>query len=294
MNERQAGTPGTGKDELDLLAIISYLWRRRLAIAAGATLAAMAGIAYGYLTTPMYQAHCIISPKEQGGGGGSSALLSQLGGFGGVVAGQLGVGNADLNRLELMTRSRDMAEYIVERHDLLPRLFPKAWDPKAKAWKKGRAPTARQGADFLKSGVISISTDPKKGALTLGVEIHDSTLAARLVEYYIDALSNTIKLNVRNDADSNRNYLESQLMNTADPLLREKIQQLIGIEIEKAMLVSSKSFDVMERAVVPSIPSKPRKKQLAIISFCLGLLATSLALIVTKAIRENQLLQARK
>ncbi len=288
MDGNNIGNGKTPKGEIDLLALLKYLWGRKAFLAIGGGIASMLGIAYGFMATPKYRSACIIAPKEQSGGGSQSALLSKLGGFGGMVAGQLGAGSADLERLDLMVQSRDLAEDVVSKDDLLPRLFPKRWDAAAKGWKGGRGPSIKDGVDYLKDGVLSVETDTKRRALTLGIETFDSTLAAQLVEYYLEALSATIKQNVRSDADSNRKYLEGQLASTADPLLHEKIQQLIGVEIEKAMLVSSRSFDIMERPAVPSAPSWPRKRMLAILSFCFGGFATALALTLIKVFRDAE------
>jgi hypothetical protein len=203
-----------------------------------------------------------------------------------MVGAQVGLGNNNLDRLELIVRSRDLALAVLEDSTLLPGLYPKSWDPARRAWKPGFVPDRKGAAEYLKSGVLSVTVDYKKNSMTLGVSAGDSSFTTRLLNAYLNALKSTIRENVRSDADSNRRYLEEQMANTGDPLLREKIQQLIGAEIEKAMLVSSRSFDILESPAVPDAPVSPKKKQIVAICFFLGMLIMCVALVIRHGYRE--------
>lgn len=260
-------------DEERFLGFILYMWGRRAFIIAGMAAGAILGAVYGLIAEPVYYSEAIISPKEpQNAGSGASSFISQLGGLGGVVAAQFGGGNANLDRMEILIRSRKMAEGVIQEMDLLPALFPKRWDGGKQAWKPGVQPSLREGVEKLRTKMISVSLNPKKKILTLGLAAHDSVFAARLVGYYLESLNRKIWHDVITEADSNRHYLEQQLARTADPLLREKIQNLMAMEIEKSMLVASRSFDVLESPAVPHVRVRPKRKQAVILGAFAGLL----------------------
>jgi LPS O-antigen subunit length determinant protein (WzzB/FepE family) len=88
------------------------------------------------------------------------------------------------------------------------------------------------------------------------------------------------------DAENNRQYLESQLNNTFDPVLKEKIHGMIAMEIEKFMLVNSRAFDVLESAVVPIKRAKPRRVRIVLISVIFGLFGSMAGVFLFQALRD--------
>jgi uncharacterized protein involved in exopolysaccharide biosynthesis len=257
---------------LDVVELAREVWSRRLWILAGTMATTILGLVYAYTTPSVYRADAIIAPKESKGSGGNIPFLPGIGSLGGLVM-QMGASNTNVDRLDLMIRSRDLARLVIEENHLLPELFPKSWDAAKKEWKAGsHAPSMRDGMELLRSSMLNVVVQPKKSIITVSIASGDSTFSARLVRLYLIALNKKIQSEVRQDADSNRQYLENQLSFTSDPLLREKIQGLIGMEIERAMLVSSKSFDILENPIVPNIRERPKRRRILIVSVFAGMI----------------------
>ena len=80
----------------------------------------------------------------------------------------------------------------------------------------------------------------------------------------------------------NREYLQRQLTVTQDPAVAEKIQSMMAFEIEKSMLVNYQAFEVFAKPVVPYQRTKPKRKFLVILSFMLGAVGTSAAVLAWK------------
>lgn len=282
MDMKGTAGPAAGQPEIDLATLFRVLRRRALPILAGGLAAAAAAAVFSLMVTPVYRSEAVIAPR-QAGGGGSSSLISQLGGLGGMVSSQFGMSGSgySLERLEVVLKSRNLAQSVLDSADLLPRLFPEKWNGGAKAWKQDKPrPSDRDGVDLLRAKLLSVTTDSKRQILTIRMDAGDSLLAAELVNRYLQALGRKIKADIRTDADSNKNYLETQLLSVSDPVVREKILNLIGLEIEKATLVSSKSFDILESPEVPKVRSKPRRTRMVIVGFLTGLiLAGSFAVL---------------
>jgi LPS O-antigen subunit length determinant protein (WzzB/FepE family) len=278
------------KNEIDFFELAAFLNSAKLRILAGALAFTALAAVYAFLSKSVYESYAVISTRDvQGGGGGGSGLLSQLGGFGGAVASQFGLVNTTLDRMEIILKSREMAESVIDTHDLLPRLYPKAWDAQAKKWKgRGVPPNKRRAVEMLRAGFLNVVIDPRKKIIKVSIASPDSTLSTDLASYYLEALNARIQEDTRKDADGNRLYLEKQLWNTQDPLLRERIQNLMAVEIEKSMLVSSKAFDVLERPAVPLSRLKPKRRQIVTGAFVIGLVLSCLGVMGMKAYADRK------
>src|SRR5690606_4589107 len=107
----------------------------------------------------------------------------------------------------------------------------------------------------------------QKGMFTIRMTASDSVLARDLVLFYVDALSERVRTDVMHNAESDRRFLEDQLNTITDPTLREKTQSMIATQIERAMLVRSRVFDVVEAPSVPMQRESPKKKKIVILAF---------------------------
>ncbi len=246
--------------EVDAIQIILLIWKRKLWIFSATVLAAIAGVIYAMLSPPVYVSEATISLRETGKTSDASRIFSQLGGMGGMVASQLGIGNTSLNKIEIILKSYDLTETVVTKNNLMPVLFPDS----------AKAPTLRGAVEMLRRSLISVVLDPKVSVIRISVKYKDPEMAKRLADYYLIALNDRIRSNVIRDAEVNREFLEKQLTNTFDPILREKLQNMIGMEIEQSMMVSSQAFEIMEKPMLPLQKAKPKKKIIVVLSILAG------------------------
>jgi uncharacterized protein involved in exopolysaccharide biosynthesis len=274
-------------DELLLLIkAIQLLWKKKWWIALGTALCTAAGVAYALYATPIYSSFAIIAPKEADKNM-ASGLLSQMGGLGGLMASQIGLGGTKLDHIAVIAKSHDMAETIITKHNLLPNLFHKKYDFQNKRWTYKDTldiPTIKHGIKAISANVLSVSTDIKKNTLTLKTELYDSVLAAQLVSWYLDELDKKIRNDVIREAKSKRAYLDAQMKTTADPWVVEKLQNLIGMELEKSMMVAGKSFEILETPMVPLKKTKPKRVLIVMGAFFAGFFLTWGLFIANKMI----------
>lgn len=284
------------KDEIDLLQIAMAIWRSKLKIAGGMFLFAVLGGVYALLATPTFESNAIITPKVPPKGGGASGLLSQFGDIGGMIGSQLGVGaNSSLDRMEIIVKGRELAETVITKHNLLPVLYRKDWDSAAGAWKTRdpeRIPTVRKAVELMRDEIISANVNPKNSTLDLQAVFTDPSRAWQIVTWYLEALNDKIREDAQRDAENNLRYFESQLGVTTDPMLAEKVRQLMAMEIEKSMLVSSHSFDILEKPVIPIKKTKPKRALIVVLAAVFGLLL-SLVLIFLREIIQGLALTSR-
>ena len=85
--------------------------------------------------------------------------------------------------------------------------------------------------------------------MVISVKSKDSTFTDTLISKYLDYLNYYIKTTVQAEAKENVSYLDNQLISIADPLLREKLQNMIASEMEKAMIVSKEAYKLIDPAL---------------------------------------------
>jgi uncharacterized protein involved in exopolysaccharide biosynthesis len=265
----------SGQEEIDLLEVALDIWRSRKLVALGTALATIVVLLYVLLAAPVYRAEALIAPKESQKSGGTAAVLSQFGGFGGMVATQLGLGNTNLDRIEIIAKGRELAESVIQSNNFMPLLFPKDWDKNKQEWRAtdtAEIPKLRQGIELLRKRYLDVSINKKSNTMIVGINAYDPILAEKIASSYVAALNDKVRGDVIRDAEGNREYLEKNAETTTDPLVHDKIQNMISAEIERMMLVNSQSFDVLEKPVVPQKPERPKKKLILAFSFFSGLL----------------------
>jgi hypothetical protein len=204
---------------------------------------------------PTWVAEAMIAPKERESQ--KSTSLAELGALGGIVASQLNLdqGSASLNTMEMILDSRDFGAKLIEKDSLLPLIYKyqwpnkykKYWDQPRNAWKPifvQPNPLAMGG--FIKAKYLKKTKDPKKNVIVLTIHSRDSTFTSTLATTYMDYLNEYIRTKVQTEAKENVAYLDSELVNIPDPLLRTKILGLLASEIEKQMVVSREAFKVAD------------------------------------------------
>jgi uncharacterized protein involved in exopolysaccharide biosynthesis len=279
--------PNSRQLQEEMIWLAAQFWKSKIVILALVITFTLMGVLIALIQEPVYQATALVMPKEGQKQSGISGALAGLGGMSGLIASQFGVGSANLDRMEIIVKGWELADSVITKHNLLKDIFQNEWDFKNEKWKnpdKKSQPTLRDGIDKMRSSIIQVRCDPIKNMMALTANASTAELAVRIVEVYLTELNNTISQQVINDSRTNQAFLNSQLKATFDPQIITKIQNLLGYEIEREMLVANKSFDVLEHPLPPTIRSKPKRKRIIGISLILGL-ATGCLVVFVKARR---------
>ncbi|WP_367361198.1 Wzz/FepE/Etk N-terminal domain-containing protein [Syntrophus sp. (in: bacteria)] len=294
-----------GEEEvIHLLDLWRVIWKRRKFIALLAVSVVVATIGASLFMDNIYQARAVIIPitaKDSGGGGALSALASQFGGVAGVSL----PGSSSSSEIISLLNSNILREKVVDRHRLMPVLFYERWDSRKGQWKrdegislnplkwlmslvkaagtsdpKGAGGTEEEGVpkmwDALRllKEIVQVNSSAKDNTIVLTVENRDPELAAKLATYFLDTLTEHMSSEAKRVALINRNYLEQQLQATADPLIRQKIYNLIAQQLETAMMAEVKenfAFKVIDPPKIPDRKVKPKRALMAVLSLAAAL-----------------------
>jgi uncharacterized protein involved in exopolysaccharide biosynthesis len=290
------------EDEIDLLELASTIWKGKKLIILIAVILTLATAVYSLTMTNIYTAQAILKPvsSKEGGGGRLASLASQFGGMAGM-AGIAMPGTASSTELVSLLRSNVLKKSIIERYNLLPILFPKQWDEEKKVWKKkigfslnplaliNKLTPAQPSANKREPGVpdmwdgiraldknITINYNLKEDIITIAVNFRDPDIAARIANYFIISLNDHMSSEAKRIASINKEYLEKQLRETKDPLVQQKIYNLIADKIETTMMAEVKenfAFKVLDPPMAPDKKSTPKRAQMVFIAFIVSLFA---------------------
>lgn len=292
------------EEEINLLDLWRVIWKRRKLIGALVVILMLVTTTASLFMTNIYQSSAVIVPVADKGnpaaGGALSALASQFGGLTGISLPE----STSATEIVSLLNSNILREKIIERYRLMPILFSEQWDSRKKDWKRDQGislnplrwlsklagavrpsdPKAspRQGEGIpqiwdalrLFGDIVQINHNIKDNTITLTVINEDPVLAAKMAGYFLDTLTEHMSAEAKRVARINQTYLEEQLQKTADPLIRQKIYNLIAQQLETSMMAEVKenfAFKVIDPPKVPDRKIRPKRARMVVLSFVAAL-----------------------
>ena len=285
------------EEEINLLDLFIVLLKHKWMIFWVVFLAGVAAVVISLLMPNVYLSEATIAPTEQEKVGGG---LSALGGFGAMIAAEVGIGaTGSLDQFDVVLKSRELTGSIIRGHNLLPVIFDESWDAKAGKWKVEDPSLLERAAAALKNALqaisgttpdgkdnlskfptlqdayepiqemLSLKPDKKKNVMSIGFESKDPEMARKILDYYIVGLSEFLRRQTLEDAAAQQVHLAQQLSKTTDPLLKNRLYELIAKQIEKETLAKIQryySFNVIDPSFVPEKKFKPKRALICLLS----------------------------
>ena len=279
------GAAPKANNEIDLFRLWDILWSSRWLIAAVTIAFGIGSLTYTFFATPMYTATVVLAPVKDEP---LSGLAGQLGGLAGLAA-IAGISRDNTDALAVL-RSRDFVRAFVEEENLLPVLFPKAWDATTGRWKVEKPPEPAQGAGFFVAKVRSVEESTTTGLVTLSIEWRDPEVAAAWANTLAVRLNDHMRQRALTDAESNVKYLRHELENTSVVTLQQSISGLLESEMQKVMLARGNSeyaFRIIDRAEIPKVPSKPRVLLIVVLATFFGAMLASFVALVRDMVKNR-------
>ncbi len=301
------------EEEIDLFEYWEILKRRKKIVFITLFLCTLVTAAISLLLTNIYRSQALIIPIVE-----EKSSLGSIASRMGAVTGLLGISPLGTSEAEIVSllKSEVLKEELIKRYNLLPVLFPERWDEEKKTWKppplsvgvvlaklmakvrgSGRDPDAPPTLwDGIKAleGIITVKQDAKLGTIRVSVDFPDPQRAAEICQALITTLREHMCAEAIRVAQTNKRYLEEELVRTSDPLIRQKIYALIADQVETITMAKVKenfAFKVIDPPRVPEEKAKPRRAMMVAVAFVLGgflgVMGAFLIEAVEKAKREK-------
>lgn len=213
--------------ELGLIDVLIVLAKHKKKIVLLPLVAAATAIAVSFALPNVYHATAKLLPPQQSQSG-AAALLSQLGGLGGAVAG--GAGLKTPNDLYVgMLRSRTIGDKLVAKFDL-KKVY--GTDSLEKARKELEANTT------ILSG--------KDGFITIEVDDESQKRVAQLANSYVDELMALNKVLAVTEASKRRLFFQQQLESAKDNLAKAEMTLKGALDTRGVISVDTESRAIVE------------------------------------------------
>lgn len=211
---------------LDTLIIIARFKKIAMAVALAAAVAASI---VSLLLPQIYTASTKVVPPQQSQSG-AAALLSQIGGAAGALAGAGGLKNPSELYVGLL-KSRTIADHLIARFDLR-----KVYDK----------PTMEKTRKKLRDNTNIVAG--KDTMITVDVEDEDPKRAARIANAYVEELLELSKTLAVTEASQRRVFYERQLNTAKDNLANAELKLKQAMDAHGVI-----SVDADSRAIVETI-----------------------------------------
>ena len=272
--------------ELPLWTAGHLLWVRKWVIMmSGLTLGVLA-LLVALVMTPIYQAEVVVVSAT--GGAGMDDVLSKLGGglsglasIAGITAPQSSAEKEALGTL----RSKALISRYITDNDLMPVLYAGQWDAVHHSWRPsrwGRTPTLWRATQMFDSSVRTIVEDKTRGTITLTVDWKRPGMAAAWANGLINLANAELQQRAIDEAERDIAYLNQQLAKTTNVDLQQSIYQIMEQQIKIAMIARGRqefAFRVVDPAIVPERPVRPKRGVMVLISGLIGVLASAILVI---------------
>ena len=209
---------------LDLLAVFR---KNKKLIFSAPLVAAVLVFGICLILPPTYRASTLLLPPQQAQSA-TAALLSQLGGAAGLVAGAAGMKSpADI--YVGMLKSRTVADRMISRFDLL------------KVYGTDSTEKARKELELNTS--VNVGKD---GMIAITVDDGDKARVALLANAYVDELTRLTRVYAVTEAAQRRLFFERQLEQAKDKLAAAEVALKRGLETKGVISVDADSRAMVE------------------------------------------------
>ncbi len=252
-------------------------------------LAALSALAAALLMTPQYRAEVLLAPVSDPNE--NESYISQFGEFGGIAAlAGINLNHKDRKSESVATlRSRQFTDQFILDRQLERVLFARFWDPEHERWKSEKdTPTPWDTFELFDKKVRSIREDKSTGLITLSIEWQDPELAAQWANELVASVNAVLRQRAVADSDRAIDFLQGQLTRTSVVELQQALHRLIESEMKKSILANINeeyAFKVIDPAVVPEEPVRPKVVIMTALGTAFGLILGIVAALVLNARR---------
>jgi len=213
--DARAEENASADDEVSLLDLLIVLAKHKRLVLGLPLVVAIAAAIVSLLLPNIYTGTTRILPPQQSASA-ATALLNQLGGAAGVLAGATGgaLGIRNSNDLYVgMLKSRTVADDLISRFDL------------GKTYDEARLSDIRKRLE--KETTI---TSGKDGIIVIEVDDKDPKRAAEIANAYVDGLTKLTRVLAVTEASQRRLFFERQLVQAKDNLTAAEIAARQGLQ----------------------------------------------------------------
>jgi len=285
--------PYVDEAEISLYDILQLIGHYKALLLGMMLLAALSALTAAFLMTPVYRAEVLLAPvtdREE-----DNRYLSSIKGFGNIAS----LAGINLNQRGKKSeaiatlRSRKFSEQFIKTNQLDKRLFPKLWDVKQQRWRVADAddiPTLWDAYKRFDKQVRHVRLDRVNDLVTLTIDWEVPELAADWANKLVSSVNATLRQQAVDASKQAIAYLQAQLAQTSVVELQQVLHRLIEAEMKRSILANLSenfAFRVIDPAVVPEEPFKPKVVLMVTLATLIGLMLGLVLAVILHSLRAR-------
>jgi uncharacterized protein involved in exopolysaccharide biosynthesis len=287
------------QEEISLGDVTRVVRRAKWLILALGFIGAALGYALAHLMPKEYEATITVSPvsataDSSHSGGGLNGLGSALGGLASSLTG-MGL-QTDTKKAETVAvlQSRALTERYISENNLLPLLYPRAWDSQRHTWNvtdPTKRPTLWKANQYFRGKVREVTTENKTGLVTMAIKWRDPHLAADWANGLVRMTNDYLRGKAIEESERNVRYLNEQALKVDTVGEKQAIYYLLENEINDEMLARGSieyALKVIDPAQAPERASSPQPIIWTVVGGCLGGLLAFLVAGTRKSLGDSE------
>jgi len=276
-------------DEIDLLELWNVIWKGKWFIMGVTLLCTLFAVYVTLYVLPVtYKSDVVLQPTETSSLSGLSALAANL-----PIRIPLGNTGGKTANIVFFLNSRTINERLIEKYDLIPKLYSEKWDKENQKWVIADPEEKYTMLNAIKNlkGRYQINEDRKTGSLTISWIDKDPEFTKTMLLRIVKEIRYYLENEYESDAKREREFVENQLNKTekeleqwerqvpTDKLTLSKIQRekfasrTVYTELRKQLELSKISevkeiinFKILDQPFVPEIRFKPQRRKICILT----------------------------
>jgi len=202
--------------DLNLLDLLLIIWKGKWFIMFFTLICTLAMVYVTLYVLPvLYKSEVVIQPTDVNTSSGFEALAGMMP----IGFTSFGAKNNNAGILTIL-ESRTIKEKLIEKYNLLPKLFPKIWDQENQKWiveSKKEIPTKFMGSKIIKN-VLIVDKDDTKGLIVIKWIDGDPEFTKIMLERVVEELNFYFENEYDSGAKRKRGFIEKQQIKSEDEL----------------------------------------------------------------------------
>ncbi len=288
-------------DDIDLKELFNVLWAAKKLIIQITTIFAIGSVTVSLLLTNYYTSQSLLIVRSAS----ETSGLSQFSGLAAMAGVSLPSSGEDkaAQTMELI-QSRKFVQHLMTFDNILPSIMApksynsasqellfdkKLYDSENKTWKrkpeKNRPiiPSYLEAHEEYIENILSISQDKLTGFILISIEHISPVFAKELLDLIIRESNELLRKKDMEESNQGLVYLTSELSKTPFVEIKESINALIEVQLEKQMLAQIHQDYILIEIEPPFIPekkSKPSRALICILGTMLGAIISVLIVFI--------------
>jgi uncharacterized protein involved in exopolysaccharide biosynthesis len=235
----------------------------------------------------IYQATAVITPAVDEKR--SNPALGALATFGISVGGP-----STAEDLETLFKSNDLTVRIFRKYNLWPIILANtidsstgktkiAWTDSLFGMEKEPKPPGDWDAIRAAKARLTVTVNRKTSTVSISFESPSAEGSAKIVNYYLEEGKSRLQEEALDRAVRNNKFIAEQIGKTGDPLTRDRLYSLYGMEVEREMMARNREqfgFRVIDSPRIPDRKFKPQRSRSAILATVLSFFAGCVFLLL--------------